>query len=293
MDTRYNLNRLSYFVAIVEEKTMTAAAERLGLSKAVVSKQLQLLEEELGVNLLVRNTRHVRPSQMGEDFYLRSKEVLIQANKAFESVQESGKEPTGRIRLTAPVDYGVARVSPFVARFSEQYPQIKIELVLTDEQIDIVDQRFDLAFRIGWLKDSSNLARKIGDFREVAVCSKKTSTRRSIKKPEDIASIPYVAYRGMNEKKVLFSNQAKQRSVHVDSSITVNVTSAIREAIMAGDYFAILPNFTVEKDLTAKRLVELLPNWKLRKGGIYILSPPSRLRTQAIRLFLDGVDKDL
>jgi len=89
VDAKYNLNRLGYFVAIVEEKT------------------IKLLEEEIGVNLLVRNTRRLRPSQAGEDFYLRSKEVLIQATEAFESVQEIGREPTGRIRLTAPVDFGV------------------------------------------------------------------------------------------------------------------------------------------------------------------------------------------
>ncbi len=126
---RCNLNRFSYFVAIVEERTITAAAKRLGLSKAVVSKHLQLLEQELGVALLVRNTRHIFPTEAGRAFYLSSKEVLIQAERAFDSILEVGKEPAGRIRVTATVDFGSCQIAPLIARFSNDYRQIEIDLV--------------------------------------------------------------------------------------------------------------------------------------------------------------------
>ncbi len=100
---KYNLNRLAYFVAIVEEKTITAAAQRLGLSKAVVSKQLQLLEEEAGVNLIVRNTRHMHTTKAGEVFYLQSKDVLNYAQLAYEGLAQISQEPTGTIRITSPM----------------------------------------------------------------------------------------------------------------------------------------------------------------------------------------------
>jgi len=289
MNTRYNLNRLSYFAAIVEEKTITAAAARLGLSKAVVSKQLQLLEEEIGVNLLVRNTRHIRPTEAGEDFYQRSKEVLIQAAEAFESVQETRKEPAGRIRLTAPIDFGSIRLAPYIARFSRLHPKIEIESVLTDQQFDIVEQRFDLAFRIGWLKDSTNLARKLDDFREVVVCDKKTARKWNIQEPNDLSLANFVSYSGVSERKWVFAGQSRQRTVYLSSSISFNVTTAVREAVLAGNCFGILPDFAVAEDLTKGRLVELLPKWRLRKGGIYIISPPSRLRTQSVNLFMESV----
>lgn len=290
---RHNLNRLNYFVAIVEEKTITAAAERLGLSKAVVSKHLQLLEEELGVSLLVRNTRHIHPTQAGEAFYLRSKEVLIQAAEAFESVLEKGQTPTGRIRITAPVDFGVFRLSALINNFSQHYPDVEIDLELGDQQVDIVAQRFDLAFRIGWLKDSSNLARKLSDFREVVVCNPKTAKKWRIRKPDELSDVPFIAYRGVNENRIVFSQNSKRRTVNLHSRATFNVTLAIREAVLGGDCFAVLPCFTVQKDLTTKKLVELLPAWSLRKGGIYMVSPPSRLRTQATRLFMERVTAEL
>jgi len=141
------------------------------------------------------------------------------------------------------------RVSPFVASFNQQYPQIIVELILADEPVDIVDQRFGLAFRIGWLNDSSNLARKIGDFREVTVCSNKTASRQTIKKPDDLSTVPYVAYRGLNEKKAVFSRKSEKRTVSFESCITCNVTSGMREIVLEGNYFAILPDFSVEQNL--------------------------------------------
>ena len=290
---RHNLNRLNYFVAIVEEKTITAAAERLGLSKAVVSKHLQLLEQELGVNLLVRNTRHLYPTHAGEDFYSKSKEVLIHAANAFESVLETGQTPKGRIRLTAPVDFGVHRLSGLISRFSHDYPEIDVDLELSDERVDIVAQRFDLAFRIGWLKDSSNVSRKLSDFRLVTVCTPDTANKWGVKKPEDLQSKPYISFADIDISRLEFSQKSKRRRLQLQSRVTINVTLGIRKAVLSGNCFAILPDFNVRGDLAEKRLVELLPSWKLRSGGIYMVSPPSRLRTQAIRLFMDRVVAEL
>lgn len=290
---RHNLNRLSYFVAIVEEKTITAAAERLGLSKAVVSKQLQLLEQELGVALLVRNTRHLYPTPAGEGFYLKSKEVLIHAADAFESVLETGQTPKGRIRVTAPVDFGVHRLSGLISQFSHDYPEIDIDLELSDERLDIVAQRFDLAFRIGWLKDSSNLSRKLSDFRLVTVCTPETAKKWGIKKPEDLKSKPYISFADIDVSRLVYSQKSKRRQLQLHSKVTINVTLGIRQAVLGGSCFAILPDFNVRGDLAEKRLVELLPSWKLRAGGIYMVSPPSRLRTHAIRLFMDRVVAEL
>ena len=292
-NNRYNLNRLSYFVAIVEERTITAAADRLGLSKAVVSKHLQLLEHELGVTLLVRNTRHIHPTEAGQAFYLSSKEVLIQAEQAFDSILEVSKEPAGRIRVTATVDFGSCQLAPLIAKFSNDYPQIEVELILSDEQIDIVEHRFDLAFRIGWLKDSSNRTRKLSEFSEVVVCEPKTAKKFSVKKPEDLATLPFFSFQGMPEKSRVFTQQSKRRKVALSSRVKMNVTSALRTAVLSSHCFTIVPNFIVSNDLAGGKRVQLLPEWQLRKGGIYIVSPPSPLRTQAVRLFLERANQEL
>jgi DNA-binding transcriptional LysR family regulator len=264
---RHNLNRLSYFVAIIEEGTITAAAKRLGLSKAVVSKHLQLLEEEVGVSLLVRNTRHIHPTDAGNAFYLRSKEVLIQADEAFESLLEAGKEPTGHIRVTATIDLGVYKVAQLVTEFGRDYPGVGIDLVLTDDQIDIVEQRFDMAFRVGWLRDSSNRARKLSDFNEIVVCEPKTAKKYAVESPADLASIPFISYQGLPERSRVFSRRSKQRKVKLHSVITMNVISALRHAVRSGDCFTIVPDFTVESDLAKKNSCNCCRNGPCSRAG--------------------------
>ena len=138
MISRFNLNRLSYFVATIEAGTITRAAESLGVSKAVVSKQLQLLEHEVGTALLLRNTRKLRPTEAGLVFYESAKGALTQAANAFEQVQERDKQPRGRLRVACPVDYGVSHVAPFAARFQEIYPNVEVELSMSDETVDLI-----------------------------------------------------------------------------------------------------------------------------------------------------------
>ncbi|MDG3085068.1 LysR family transcriptional regulator [Vibrio hannami] len=290
-ELRFNLNRLAYFVAIVEEKTITAAAKRLNLSKAVVSKQLQLLEEELGATLLVRNTRHMHTTDVGQAFYLHSKDLLNQARATFESVIERSKEPSGVIRLTAPVDFGINKLAPFISEFSQRYPNIEIEAQLSDDRLDIVAHRFDLSFRIGWLEDSSNRARKIGTFREVAVGSTTFVDKWQPTNPSDLSKLPFVSYNGIESSHRVFTRDSQEHDVALNSNVTFNVTVAVKEALYSGQHFAILPDFTIQQDIVKGKLIEILPDWKLKTGGIHVVSPPSRLRTRAIQIFLDELTK--
>ena len=294
-NTKYNLNRLTYFVAIIEEKTITAAAERLGLSKAVVSKQLQLLEEELGVSLVIRNTRHLYATKTGEAFYIRSKEALKYAQQAFDTAAEDSNEPSGLIRLTSPIDLGVFQLAPLITEFCAKYPKVKVEVDLSDEVKDIVAKRYDLSFRVGWLQDSTNRARKIGSFREVVLCTPEFALNWAPKTPKDLPSLPFSAYNIIDDSTLVFSHRAsteiteKPVEIMLNSNLTFNTTLAIREALVTGLYFGILPDFTVKNDLESGLLQELLPDWKLREGGIYIVRPPTQLRTQAVQLFIDAV----
>ncbi len=287
MSTRYNLNRLAYFVATLDEGTITAAAKQLGVSKAVVSKQLQLLEEEIGVGLILRNTRNLQPTEAGRALYAKGKAAVLQANDAFESVMERDAIPRGRLRITAPVDYGLIHVAPLVARFCETYPDVEIDLVLADEQMDLIESRFDLAFRVGWLQESSNLARKLHDFEEIAVATPATLQRFPIREPEDLHTILFIAnsaFAGLT--KWVFTRGTETRSVPLRIGSTMNVTFAVKTAIANSAAFAILPDFLTETDLASGRLQRLLPDWSLRRGGIYTVTAPGRIRNNALRAFL-------
>lgn len=293
MNKRHNLNRLAYFVATVEEGSITKAADYMDISKAVVSKQLKLLEEDIGVTLLLRNTRHIQLSDAGLAFYEASKVALLQANEAFESVIERNEVPKGKIRITAPVDFGLSKLSPLIARFREQYPQVEVDVFFSDEPLDIIEHRYDFAFRVGWLEDSNYRARKLQDFEEVVVCSPKTLKKISVNQPEDLCSLPFIAnqaLKGLNRWE--FQRKNKQQTVILNTALSMNITLAIRDAVIAGDSFSILPDFLIKQELADNKLVRLLPEWSLREGGIYLMSPPNRLRTKAVRAFLEMIKEN-
>ncbi len=285
---RNNLNRLAHFVAIIEAGTITGAAETLGISKAVVSKQLQLLEQDIGAPLVVRNTRHLQPTDAGRQFYEDAKSAITQANNAYERVQERDNTPKGVLRITAPVDFGVIYVAPFIAQFHDKYPDVKIDLHLTDNVVDIIEDRYDLAFRIGWLTDSSNLARKLLDYETIAVCSPKTAKRINAKHPQDLNDVPFINSEVFSSQRFwTFERNGKSENVTARVVSEMNINLAIKACVIEGYSYTIFPDFLVQQELNDGRLEHLLPDWSMRKGGVYTVTPPSRIRSNALQRFLD------
>jgi DNA-binding transcriptional LysR family regulator len=162
-----NLRRLVYFVAVVETGSFTAAAERLGITKAVVSQQVARLEQAFRTSLLVRTTRKVQTTEAGEAFYQRCTLILQEADNAFSELSDVAAEPSGTLRLTAPFDYGMSVLVPAIVAFQQRYPNCKIDAVFNDQILDLMSGNTELAIRVGWLADSNLQARKIGAFRQV------------------------------------------------------------------------------------------------------------------------------
>lgn len=287
MESRHNLNRVSYFVAVVEEGTMTAAATRLEVSKAVVSKQLQRLEEDLGVGLLVRNTRRLRLTDAGQRFYEHGKAALAEAHAAFEAVADTDGVPSGVLRMTSPVDYGEVYVAPLVARYQQMYPRTSVELMLSDAQFDLIEHRYDLSFRVGWLEDSTNRSRKLRGFTEVVVCRPEFAEALRVRDPRDLAALPFVANAALgNANRWTFKKGRASRRVELRAAISMNVTSAVRQALRSASCFAIQPDFLVSPEIERGALVQLLPDWSLRSGGVYAVVPPGRARSRTVEAFL-------
>lgn len=294
MDVRYNLNRLTYYVATIDAGTITGAALRLGVSKAVVSKQLQILETEIGTPLLSRNTRQMTLTDAGAEFYQEAKSALTLAHEAYERVLERDREPKGSLRITAPVDFGISHVAPFIARFQERFPKVAIDLVLSDTRIDLVRERFDLGFRIGWLEDSSNRARKLRDFEEVLVCSPKTRDLLNLKCPTDLSCATYVANSVLqNTTEWTFTKGQDVEKVTLSPRAHLNATLAIRAYLKESCAFSMLPNFTIENEFADGSLVRLLPEWSLRTGGVFTVTPPTKVRSNALKRLLELVHSQM
>ncbi len=285
-----NLRRLAYFVAVVETGSFTAAADRLGITKAVVSQQVSRLEREFRTSLLVRTTRKVQTTEVGRAFYERCAVVLREAQHAFEGLAERSAEPSGTLRLTAPFDYGVGVVVPAIAAFTKRYPACKVDAVLSDQTLDLISGNIEMAIRVGWLTETSEQARTIGTFRQLLVAP--SAMRRQIAKldsPADIATLPFVANTALrNHLQWTFSsNEAEDQVVQVEASIFLDATLAVREAVCQGAGLSVLPDYAVAADLAAGRLVEVLPRWRLPSGGVHVVFPAARYRPMKVRAFVD------
>ncbi|PWC56798.1 LysR family transcriptional regulator [Azospirillum sp. TSO22-1] len=290
MNEPRNLNRLTYFAAVVETGSFTGAAERLGITKAVVSQQVARLEEDVSTTLLVRTTRKVEPTEAGRTFYQRCALVLREAEDAFEELAETAATPSGLIRLTAPFDYGVSVVVPAITAFTRSFPACKADVVLADQSLDLVARNIDLAIRVGWLTDTSFQARRLGSFRQLLVAASVLADRLAgLSGPEDIATLPFVANTALREPlNWQFSrNEIERRIVTTRAAISLDATFAVREAVREGAGLSVLPDYAVADDLASGRLVRVLPHWSLPSGGIHAVFPAARFRPTKVRIFVD------
>ncbi|MET0348246.1 MAG: LysR family transcriptional regulator [Rhizobacter sp.] len=285
-----NLKRLAYFAAVVEAGTFTAAAERLGVTKAVVSQQVARLEREFQTQLLTRTTRRVSPTDAGLAFYQRCALILREAGDAFDELLDVPTEPTGTLRLTAPFDYGLTTVVPAVVEFSRRHPRCKVDVTLSDQSLDLLAGEAELAIRAGWLTDLQLQARQIGSFRQLLVGTP-TWARRLDRKlgPEQITALPFVANSVLKtpEHWEFTHRQGERRAVAVSSAIRLDATMAVRAAVCLGAGLSVLPDYAVATELEQGTLVHLLPHWSLPSGGIHVVYPTARFRPAKVRQFVE------
>lgn len=285
---RLELSRLTYFAAVVAAGSFTRAAERLGVTKGVVSQQVARLEEELGVTLLLRTTRALALTDAGRKLNSRCVAILRESAEALDELTDGSAEPSGTLRVTAPIDYGSAVVIPVVASFARTHQRCSVEVILTDRIIDV--GAVDLAIRVGWLRDSSHVARRIGVMEQYLVCARELAGDLArARDPDDLAALPFVANASLAEPTVWhFSHPRRgRRTARMQARITVDATTAVHAAVLAGGGLSVLPDYAVASDLAAGRLVRALPDWKLRGGGIYVLLPAARFRPAKTTRFLE------
>jgi DNA-binding transcriptional LysR family regulator len=285
-----NLRRLTYFVSVVETGSFTAAAERLGITKAVVSQQVARLESEFRTSLLVRTTRKVRATEAGQAFYERCAMILREATDAFAELPGASAEPSGTLRLTAPLDYGIGVVVPAISTFMQRHPDCKVDAVLTDQTLDMMSGSIELAIHVGWLAESGLQARNIGAFRQWLVASPALAPQLArLDGPEDIAALPFVANTALRDplRWDFARNEVERRVVNLQAALFLDATLAVREAVRHGAGLSVLPDYVVAEDVASGRLIQVLPQWRLPSGGIHAVFPATRFRPAKVRAFVD------
>ncbi|KWA13516.1 LysR family transcriptional regulator [Burkholderia cepacia] len=287
-----NLNRLAVFVAVVDAGSLTAAAERLGLAKTVVSTHMQRLESEVGANLLVRTTRRLSVTDAGRAFYDACRDIVRAAESALDAVSSDAGPLRGTLRVSVPIDYGALVVAPAVVALRDRHPGLDVELVANDRVVDLVADNLDVAIRIGRLADSNYRAVQLGTYEKWLVASPAFVARHG--RPQDtdaLAALPFVMLSTLPRPQTLELEDANggTASVRCAAHVVSNTATACRAIVLAGGGFGLLTDFSTDDDVTAGRLVRLLPAWRSAPAGIHAVYPSTRLPSPKVRAFIDAM----
>jgi DNA-binding transcriptional LysR family regulator len=285
-----NLNRLGVYAAVVDTGSFTAAAERLGITKAMVSLHVSRLEKELGVALLTRTTRRLSLTESGRQFAVDCERILQDADASIEGVATHTRSPRGTLRLTTVVDYAAAVVAPALARFVFRNPEVSVDLVATDQVLDLVAGGFDLAIRMSKPRDSRLHAVKIGEIERVLVASAEYAERHGIpKRLDELHEHNWIVHAVLpNGRRPSFSDaRGRSRTLRVPSTIQGDTNSVIKAFVLAGAGIAPLPVIHVAEELDAGRLVRLLPRYRCSPSEVHAVFPSARFMPAKARAFLD------
>ncbi|MBY4695175.1 LysR family transcriptional regulator [Burkholderia latens] len=287
-----NLNRLAIFVAVVDAGSLTAAAERLGLAKTVVSTHMQRLESEVGANLLVRTTRRLSVTDAGRVFYDACRDIVRATESALDAVSSDAGPLRGRLRVSVPIDYGALVVAPAIVALREAHPGLDVELIANDRIADLVADNLDVAIRIGRLADSNYRAAQLGEYEKWVVASPAFVARHGLPRdPDALAALPFVMLSTLSRPHTLELHHASgaHASVRCVAPIVSNTATACRAIALAGGGFGLLTDFSIADDLATGRLVRLLPAWRSARAGIHAVYPPTRLPSPKVRAFIDAM----
>ncbi|MCX2725287.1 LysR family transcriptional regulator [Roseibium salinum] len=283
------ITRMRCFIQVVDSNGFSAAAREMGRSKALVSKYVGELEDELGVRLLNRTTRQVSLTEVGEAYYKEAVEILQRIDDLQASVQSSHREVRGRLRVSAPRSMGDVMLNKPMMQFLVENPDVVLDLRLEDRFVDLVEEGFDVAIRVSQLDDSSLIARKIAPFKTV-LCASPSAIEKygAPRTPADLASRPCIIDTNYRFKQNWMFNEEGQRlSVTVKGPLEVNSAAAAREAALRGLGFLRTPLFFVAEDIEKGDLVALLEGSENDSLGIYAVYPHRRHLSGKVRAFVD------
>jgi DNA-binding transcriptional LysR family regulator len=283
------LTAMEAFVRVVERGGFSAAADDMRLSRAMVSRHVQDLEKHLGARLLNRTTRKIGLTEAGQVYYERSTHLLADLAAAEGAVNELHARPRGMLRVNAPVVFGALHLAPAVADYMAAFPEVSVERTLHDRVVDLVEEAYDLAIRIGRLGDSSLIARRLAPCRIVVCAAPEYLARRGTPLvPADLSRHDCVRYMYGEGGEIWHFEQAEQKvAIRVRGQLRTNHGEAMRVAVVRGRAIAALPSFIISAELAAGTLVPLLQDWRVDEMAVHAVYPPGRNPSAKLRSFID------
>lgn len=290
------LTLMETFSSVVEEESFTAAAEKLGLSKSFVSKQVSLLEEDLGACLLYRTTRKLSLSDEGRQFYNHCKLIMAEAENARAEVMDSQSAPRGRIRITMPQSLIISGFGRLLIEFQLQYPEIELEVIASGRVEDLVEEGIDIALRVGQLEDSSLISRRLADCIFQVVASPQYIKKWGApQQPADLMQHNCLIYGDskINRGWPFRSPSGESITVKAKGNLTSNDGGLVVAGMLNGLGIGFGPSFLFKKHIEDGRLQLLLGDYYQSPTAISALYPLNRNLSRRIRLLIDYLSERL
>ncbi|MBU2985319.1 LysR family transcriptional regulator [Saccharophagus degradans] len=280
------------YCQVVKAGSFSAAARELNLSKVLVSRYVSELEADLGVRLLQRTTRKMSVTAEGQAYFERSLVVLQDVTELEDAIKNKTGAITGRLRLAAPTEaFSVEHLMPLVGEFAQAHPSVEFDIEMSDRYTDIVDEGYDLAIRIGKLKDSSLVARKLADMQVILCASPQyLACNAPISAPEDLNTHTHIVDSNfLNGANWPFKQQETLVNIKPQPAFLINNSPSARALLLQGLGVGVCPSFTVREQLQTGKLVQLLPDWELSKGGIYVVYSHRKHLSAKVSGFVDAL----
>lgn len=283
------LDDLRSFVEVVEAGGFTGAAKRLGISKSIVSRRIARLEAEFGTRLLSRTTRGISPTEGGLELKARGDRILAELDEARDALAAQGGGVAGRLRLSLPTSFGVRHVTPVLAELARRHPKLEMDVSYSDRFVDLVGERYDAAVRIGTLKDSTLVARRIAPVRAVVVASPDYLARKGRPKtPADLAQHECLIYTGVTPS-WQFRSGKRTIAVRPEGRLKSDSSDALLQWAMAGLGIANLPSFFLADAIEGGALTPLLLDHPQPEFGIHVVLPPGPFVPGKTRVLVDAL----
>jgi DNA-binding transcriptional LysR family regulator len=284
------IDAMRAFVAVVTEGSFSNAASAIHLSPQLVSKYVSKLEEQLDIRLLHRTTRKVSLTEAGTHYYQHAQQILLNIDEMDSQLGGLQQNPKGTLRISAPVSFALKHMAKLVADFQTRYPLVNVDLQLNDRKVDIVDEGFDIAIRIGQLKSSSLIAKYITPIRVILCASPEYLKRHGTPTlPEDLKTHRYLHYSYMeiDAKNEVFKWLKEQ---HSNCELRSNNGDVLVEAAIVGAGIVLQPTFIASKALQNGELIQILPDFEPSPIGLYAVYAHRKLLPNKVRCFIDFME---
>ncbi|HHJ35797.1 MAG TPA: LysR family transcriptional regulator [Gammaproteobacteria bacterium] len=284
---------LHLFIDVMRTRSFTAIAKARGIAASSVSRSISGLEAEVGVRLFHRTTRQVVPTEAGLLYFERIHTVLEELEQARQIATDTSQQPKGTLKITAPVVFGEHHIIPLLAEFSRQYPDLSLEFILNDRYNDLIEERIDIAIRVGTLDDSSYIAKRLATMSFYITASPEYLEKHGTPaEPEQINNHNCLLFpRSGYNSNWLFKKQKNTQEISISGKYLITQSSAIKQCTLSGMGLSLLPDWLIQPEIDKGQLVKLFDEFQVTatdyKGAVWMLYPSREYVPAKVKLFSD------